>query len=352
MRQLYVMKNVQFGDLHTAVLASESSKVFGISAEDYSVTRLRAALLEEALFGTCSPRHLLEQLDHTLFAESLANPSDGLTPDHIRLLIADSVTRYSFLCNSTIAIAKCRDTKRLAELSVLCAEAAAGCSQMGAEFLGVFDALCCAPIRECGFPHVVEAVNAADFVAVDNLATLARTLSARGCFRPLILFNNIILESLRAAIEERSLLRCRAAHFACLLLLGTLAPMGSDASAILIDSPVIRLPRSAVKQISLREAIGFCLNALYRLASTQSDVGEPSTTIEESFASLAGLIFVRLCSEQWIKERFSRDSSFLHALFRDLTDAQAEQLCHFVCEPRNLLTTMHSREHDMFFEFS
>jgi mediator of RNA polymerase II transcription subunit 12 len=74
------------------------------------------------------------------------------------------------------------DAERVNDLASLCAEMTAACPQLSAEWLGVFQSLCCPSHHDTSYADILSEVDVKHLSIHSNLATLNAMLIARQCF--------------------------------------------------------------------------------------------------------------------------------------------------------------------------
>ena len=101
-----------------------------------------AAKVKAALFARLKPTDSLEKWDAEFMSDMLANPKSRIELEMVHQLL-DPSCRYSFVCNTIMAVAKCcSNTERLNDVSILCAELTSRLNVLSHEWLGVLRALC------------------------------------------------------------------------------------------------------------------------------------------------------------------------------------------------------------------
>ena len=121
------------------------------------------------------------RLNASVMSEYLKNPKLKVDPIHIRNLNDNLTDRYSFVCNAIQCISMANDGDKLNEMSVLCAELTASCSQLSSEWLSALKALCCSSNPKSYYDLLTQ-VEVGDLSIHDNLAVFTSILIARRCF--------------------------------------------------------------------------------------------------------------------------------------------------------------------------
>ena len=121
------------------------------------------------------------RLNNSVLADYLKNPKLKVDPIHIKNLNENLNDRYSFVCNAIHCISMANDIDKLNEMSVLCAELTASCSQLSSEWLSALKALCCSS-NPMSYYELLTHVDVSDLSLHDNLAVFTSILIARRCF--------------------------------------------------------------------------------------------------------------------------------------------------------------------------
>ncbi|XP_028966939.1 mediator of RNA polymerase II transcription subunit 12-like protein [Galendromus occidentalis] len=313
--------------------------------------------IKQTLYAPQTPSILQLVWKPTQFAELIACPKSRPEPAQISQLNENPAARFSFLCNAVIAIANCRDLERLNDVSILCAEMTAGCSQLPAEWLGVLKALCCSANNTCGYPEMLSKINLSDTSIHDNIAVFASILVARRCFSLQDFVVHVAIPSLLAASPVSSAAHGdenseKGARLTCHLLLRLFRTMESITGAVPVGKYLIKTACDRhlllAAHNSMRvEPVLAVLKAILLLGDTEVSTINPQlfedadTLIiagKEPLAAFAKFALVQICSQQWVHERCLRDPDILCTpdLLLDpmLTNPQAEKLLGLICYPQ------------------
>ncbi|KAG8221965.1 hypothetical protein J437_LFUL007806 [Ladona fulva] len=150
-------------------------------------------------------------------------PGRRIEAQWVRQLSESAANRYSFVCNTVVAVCSEMDIDRVNELAVLAAELTASCNALSSEWLGVLTALCCSSNHRSFFIDVQAQVDIQDLSIHNSLAVFTSILIARHCFSLEDFVVHVALPSLvRAGNEGRGDADSEAeagARLACHLLL-------------------------------------------------------------------------------------------------------------------------------------
>ncbi|XP_046392614.1 mediator of RNA polymerase II transcription subunit 12-like protein isoform X2 [Ischnura elegans] len=154
---------------------------------------------------------------------STSLPGRRIEAQWVRQLSESAANRYSFVCNTVVAVCSEMDIDRVNELAVLAAELTASCNALSSEWLGVLTALCCSSNHRSFFIDVQAQVDIQDLSIHNSLAVFTSILIARHCFSLEDFVVHVALPSLvRAGNEGRGEADSEAeagARLACHLLL-------------------------------------------------------------------------------------------------------------------------------------
>lgn len=124
-----------------------------------------------------------------------------IEPMWARQLAETPTNRYSFVCNTVVAVCNESDNDRLNDIAILSAELTACCNALSAEWLGVLMALCCSS-NHTYFVDVLAQIDVRDTSIHNSLAVFTSILIARHCFSLGDFVRHIALPSLVKAGNE------------------------------------------------------------------------------------------------------------------------------------------------------
>lgn len=349
--------------------------------------------VKQALYAPQTPSALNLLWNTTFMIDCINNPRTRPDGQHLKQLNENPSSRYSFVCNAVPSISVARDTDRLNDISLLCAELTANCGALSAEWLGVLKALCCSSNHACGFIDVLTQVDVSDLSIHDNLAVFTCILVARRCFSLQDFVVHVAIPSLLSAspvggaADQDSESGARLTCHLLLCLFRTLEPSQQPTlprPLFLIRSPCDRHLLSAAHSSMRVEPVLAVLKAILLLGDANTSgvdakgdasqgKGEPSinellgsiddpdfdlgvppslgrhpssissrgTGIESaSLSDFAKYALDQICGQQWIHERCLRDPDVLCSadLLLDpmLSHKQAETLLHMICHPKGV----------------
>lgn len=150
--------------------------------------------------------------------EYLNNPKLKVDPNHIGQLNENADERYSLVFNTICSIVETSDMDQLNEMSVLCAEMTASCSQLSNDWLNAFQVLF-NPKKHNEYSALLTRINIGDRSIYDNLAVFFLILVARRCFSLEVLLPQVLIPSLLVIATDSSEEAERCALLSCHLIL-------------------------------------------------------------------------------------------------------------------------------------
>lgn len=150
--------------------------------------------------------------------EYLNNPKLKVDPNHIGQLNENADERYSLVFNTICCIVETSDMDQLNEMSVLCAEMTASCSQLSNDWLNAFQVLF-NPKKHNEYSTLLTRINIGDRSIYDNLAVFFLILVARRCFSLEVLLPQVLIPSLLVIATDSSEEAERCALLSCHLIL-------------------------------------------------------------------------------------------------------------------------------------
>lgn len=184
----------------------------GLSAQlnKIKVTMLSAKSPTDSLAGP---------LNINILADQLANPKQRPEPAMFKQLVESGNIRHSFVANALRAILNTAEMNRVNELSILCTEYTAHCSELSNDWLALFTALCCSSNRSLAFNDVVSSYDLRENGLQENLGVFISILIARNCFAIQDFIVHCALPSLLAACQATAQDTHVGARLTCHLLL-------------------------------------------------------------------------------------------------------------------------------------
>ncbi|XP_014240194.1 mediator of RNA polymerase II transcription subunit 12 isoform X2 [Cimex lectularius] len=170
------------------------------SAEPFSnaYPKIRAAL-----YSSLTPNQSGNQTITPFLADVIKSVRKGMKiePAWYRQLNDSSNNRYSFVCNTIMAVCSTNDVDRLNDLGHLSAELTAHCNLLSAEWLGVLTALCYTSSSP-SYTEVTSHVDIHDLSIHNSLALFTSILVARHCFSLEDFVVHVALPSLMTVCNE------------------------------------------------------------------------------------------------------------------------------------------------------
>jgi mediator of RNA polymerase II transcription subunit 12 len=158
-------------------------------------------------------------LNINILADQLANPKQRPEPAMFKQLVESANIRHSFVANALRAILTTAEMNRVNELSILCTEYTAHCSELSSDWLALFTALCCSSNRTLAFNDVILNYDLRENGLQENLGVFISILIARNCFAIQDFIVHCALPSLLAACQATATDTQVGARLTCHLLL-------------------------------------------------------------------------------------------------------------------------------------
>lgn len=150
--------------------------------------------------------------------EYLSNPKLKVDPNLINRLNENADERYTLVFNTICCVVETSDMDQLNEMSVLCAEMTASCSQLSNDWLNAFQVLF-NPKKHNEYSALLSRINIGDRSIYDNLAVFFLILVARRCFSLEVLLPQVLIPSLLVIATDSSEEAERCALLSCHLIL-------------------------------------------------------------------------------------------------------------------------------------
>ncbi|RZF38411.1 hypothetical protein LSTR_LSTR006537 [Laodelphax striatellus] len=153
--------------------------------------------IRAALYTSLQPQpsnHVCNQFmaDVILAIRRGVNMTQKIEPAWSRGLNESGTNRYSFVCNTVLAVCAETDLDRLNDLGHLAAELTACCSSLSIEWLGVLMALCCSSSHPSYFMDVLRQVDTHDVATHNSLGVFTSILIVFFCCCYIFAISNFI----------------------------------------------------------------------------------------------------------------------------------------------------------------